>query len=67
MVDTELLANALRAYGHTVTKTTIVPNNAGMWEFHVDGNMLTLEEARDLLAADEDAGPPKHPTVIPNA
>ncbi len=67
MVDTELLINALRAYGHTVTRTTTVPNNAGMWEFQVDGKMLTLEEARDLLAADEETGPPTHPTVIPNA
>ena len=67
MVDTELLVNALRAYGHTVTHTTNVPKNAGMWEFDVDGKMLTLEEARELLAADEESGPPTHPTVISNA
>ena len=67
MIDTELLANALRAYGHTIGSTTKVPAGAGQWEFIVDGKLLTLEEARDLLAADEETGPPTHPTVIPNA
>lgn len=62
MVDTELLANQLRAYGHTVGSVIAVPNNAGGYEFTVDGNVLTLEEARDLLAADEDSGKAKqHP------
>ena len=60
MVDTDLLVNQLRAYGHTVTHVITVPNNAGMYEFTVDGNVLSLEEARDLLAADENSGKPKH-------
>ncbi len=60
MVDTELLANQLRAYGHTVTHVITVPNNAGVYEFTVDGNVLSLEETRALLAADEEAGKPKH-------
>ena len=60
MVDTELLANQLRAYGHAVTQVITVPNNAGTYEFTVDGNVLSLEEARDLLSADEEAGKPKH-------
>ena len=59
MVDTELLANALRAYGHTVSSYFKTPANAGEYEFTVDGNVLTLEEARALLATDEETGPPK--------
>ena len=57
MVDTELLANQLRSYGHTVTHVIGVPSNAGEYEFTVDGNVLSLEETRALLAADEEAGP----------
>lgn len=60
MVDTDLLANQLRAYGHTVTHYYKVPDNAGTYEFVVDGNILALEEARALLAADEESGKPKH-------
>ncbi len=59
MVDTELLANQLRSYGHTVTHVHGVPENAGEYEFTVDGNNLSLEETRDLLAADEEAGRPR--------
>jgi hypothetical protein len=65
MVDLELLANQLRAYGHTVTNYFKVPENAGEYEFVVDGNTLALEEARALLAADEETGPPKHRPVMP--
>ncbi len=59
MVDTELIASQLRTYGHAVTHIITVPNNAGIYEFTVDGKVLSLEEARDLLTADEAAGPPK--------
>ena len=61
MVDLDLLANQLRAFGHTVTSHFAVPNNAGTYEFHVDGKAITLEEARALLAADEETGKTKHP------
>ncbi len=56
MVDTGLLVNQLRAFGHTVTHVMDVPNNAGVYEFNVDGKVLTLEEARALLANDEETG-----------
>jgi hypothetical protein len=65
MVDLELLANQLRAYGHTVTNHFKVPQNAGEYEIVVDGNTLTLEEARALLAGDEETGPPQHRPVLP--
>ena len=60
MVDIDLLTDTLRAYGHAVTHVHKTPANAGEYEFTVDGNVLTLEEARTLLAADEESGPPKH-------
>ncbi len=63
MVDIELIANQLRAYGHTVTHIHNAPNNGGTYEFTVDGNIVTLEEARALLAADEETGKPKHPVT----
>ena len=53
-VDTELLANSLRKRGHTVEGIIKVPDNAGDYEFIVDGATLTLEEARDLLARDQE-------------
>lgn len=59
MVDLDLLANQLRAYGHTVTSYFAVPANAGEYEFTVDGKVLTLAETRALLAADEETGPPR--------
>lgn len=60
MVDTELIANQLRSRGYTVTHIHGVPENAGEYEFTVDGKILTLEETRDLLTADEAAGPSRN-------
>ncbi len=54
MVDTELLAAALRSKGHTVVHAHKIPDNAGEYEFEVDGRVLTLEQARQLLEADVD-------------
>lgn len=59
MVDLDLIANQLRAYGHTVTSYFPVPANAGEYEFTVDGQVLSLEQTRALLAADEETGPPR--------
>lgn len=59
MIDTELLVNQLRAYGHDVTHVITIPNNGGRYEFTVDGAVLSLEEARGLLADDENAGKTK--------
>ncbi len=60
MVDLDLITKQLRAYGHTVTSHYKVPENAGEYEFVVDGNILTLGEVRALLTADEETGPPTH-------
>lgn len=49
MVDTQLIAQQLRARGHKVEGITPLPPNAGDYEFHVDGILLTLEQTRALL------------------
>ena len=54
-VDTELLVHSLRKRGHTVDGVIKVPDNAGDYEFIVDGETLTLEEARALLERDQAA------------
>jgi hypothetical protein len=52
-VDTELIVQSLRKRGHTVESVIKVPDNAGDYEFIVDGTTLTLEETRELLARDQ--------------
>jgi hypothetical protein len=48
-IDIDLIVDALRKNGHTVEHVYSVPDNAGIYEFIVDGNALNLEEARQLL------------------
>jgi hypothetical protein len=54
MVDIDLVVHELRRFGHTVGPVISVPENAGEWELTVDGNLLPLEEARRVLAEDEE-------------
>lgn len=54
-VDTELIVNSLRKRGHTVEGVIKVPDNAGDYEFIVDGITLNLDETRALLEHDQDA------------
>jgi hypothetical protein len=51
-VDTDLIVATLRKRGHTVGHVIPVPENAGDYEFQVDGNLLSLAETRELLEAD---------------
>ena len=53
-VDTELIVESLRKRGHTVESVIKVPDNAGDYEFIVDGATLTLEETRALLELDQE-------------
>ncbi|MDE1178506.1 MAG: hypothetical protein PW789_18185 [Edaphobacter sp.] len=53
MVDIELISKALRDNGHTVEHVHHIPENAGEYEFTVDGNLLTLEQVRALLESEE--------------
>lgn len=56
-VDTELLVHSLKKRGHTVEGVIKVPDNAGDYEFIVDGVTLTLEETRALLERDQERHP----------
>jgi len=53
MIDIDLIVQTLRQHGHHVDGVFSVPDNAGEYEFLIDGNTLTLEEARQLLEKDE--------------
>ena len=53
MLDTNLIADQLRKQGHKVDEIVKLPANAGDWEFRVDGEMLTLVEARALIADEQ--------------
>lgn len=48
-IDTGLIVETLRAHGHTVGHIIPIPDNAGEYEFEVDGVNLSLAEVRELL------------------
>jgi hypothetical protein len=53
MIDTGLIVEALRHNGHTVGHVIHVPDNAGHYEFEVDGGLLSMDETRALLERDD--------------
>ena len=53
MVDYETLIAALQTRGYQATHAIEVPSNAGTAELMVDGKLLSLEEARQLLEDSE--------------
>ncbi len=53
MIDIDLIVQTLRQHGHRVDSVISVPDNAGVYELIIDGNTLTLDEARALLEQDE--------------
>jgi hypothetical protein len=65
-VDTGLLVDQLRRHGHTVEHVIKVPDNAGDYEFIVDGVTLSLEETRALLARDQEIDGPGSPAPDPH-
>lgn len=52
MVDIDLLVKGLRKRGHKVDAVIPVPENAGEYELDVDGELISLEEARAILDRD---------------
>ncbi|MGD0647077.1 MAG: hypothetical protein ABR971_03710 [Acidobacteriaceae bacterium] len=54
MIDTDLIVKLLRNHGHKVESVFHVPENAGEYEFSVDGTLLTLSETRELLEREDD-------------
>jgi hypothetical protein len=55
-IDTGLIVEVLRQGGHTVGHVIPVPANAGEYEFEVDGEVLSLQQARDLMEVDAARG-----------
>lgn len=53
MVDTGLIVDGLRKRGHVVGHVIPTSENAGEWEFEVDGAVVTLAEARALMEAED--------------
>lgn len=51
-IDVELIRKTLIERGHTVGNIIPTPANAGEYEFQVDGNLISLDEARALLESD---------------
>lgn len=56
MIDTGLIVEQLKRRGHVVGSVIPVPENAGEWEFVVDGETLTLEETRALMEREDGPG-----------
>ena len=52
MVDTNLIVEQLRSRGHAVGHVNKLPENAGEWEFEVDGALVPLSEVRAVLDAE---------------
>ena len=55
MIDIDLIVQALRVRGHSVGNVISVPENAGEYELYVDGSLLSLKEALQLLETAEPA------------
>jgi predicted Rdx family selenoprotein len=64
MIDTDLIVKLLREHGHTVESVFHVPENAGEYEFSVDGNLLTLAETRELLEREDDGEVPSVQSIV---
>ena len=55
MLDIDLFVSQLRSHNHTVESVIPVPENAGEYEFLIDGQVLSLAEARLMLESDQAA------------
>jgi len=53
MLDIDLLVQQLRLRGHKVDSVIPVPENAGEFEFVIDGKLLTLSDVRGTLEQDQ--------------
>jgi hypothetical protein len=50
--DIDLLVKELRAQGHTIEDVHRVADNAGEYEFVIDGEHVNLDQARRVLELD---------------
>jgi hypothetical protein len=53
MVDIDLLVQALRAQGHAIEDIHRVPPDAGEYEMIIDGKVVNLDGARQVLELDK--------------
>ncbi len=53
MLDIDLLVQQLRSQGHQIDSVIRVPENAGDFEFLIDGRLLTLSDVRGELEQDQ--------------
>jgi hypothetical protein len=53
MLDIDLLVQQLRIRGHKVESVIPVPENAGDFEFLIDGKLLTLSDVRGTLEQEQ--------------
>ena len=53
MVDIDLILRELRAYGHVVEDMHHVSPDAGQYEMIIDGTVVNLEGARNILELDQ--------------
>jgi len=66
MLDVDLITKALRDHHHTVESVISVPENAGEYEFLIDGALLSLDQTYRLIEKDELADPhARHVTDSP--
>lgn len=57
MIDTGLIVKELKRRGHAVGNVIPLPENAGQWEFQIDGETLTLEQTRELMESEDQHAP----------
>jgi hypothetical protein len=53
MLDIDLLVKSLRKHGHSVDHVIHVPENAGAYEFEIDGHLRSLTEVQLMLENDQ--------------
>jgi len=57
MIDTGQIVKELKRRGHAVGNVIPLPENAGQWEFQIDGETLTLEQTRELMESEDQHTP----------
>ena len=53
MLDIELLVTQLRSQGHQVESIVPLAENAGEFQFMIDGHLLTLADVRGQLEQEQ--------------
>ena len=62
-MDIDLFVKQLRKHGHTVDHVIHVPENAGHYEFEIDGHLRSLAEVQLMLENDQHEHDPQPATA----